>query len=149
MFSFLLISVKQNNQLPVTSGCHLYINSLISIGIPKIKIRWSHDSLVFIMETPIPGKNVFIFIETQPEAVMIVWHYCNDLNLLEHRDKLRLIIIHHIAFTLNLYLLKSYDFFSMNTGPKCWYFCKQNELIKLREEQINPKLSLAGMVTLK
>ena len=33
---------------------------LTSIGIPIIKIRWSHDCLIFIMEIPIPGRTVFI-----------------------------------------------------------------------------------------
>ena len=37
------------------SRCHL-----TSIGIPIIKIRRSHDRLIFIMEIPIPGKTVFM-----------------------------------------------------------------------------------------
>ena len=38
------------------------INSfrLIGIGIPTIKIRRSHDRIIFITEIPIPGKTVFI-----------------------------------------------------------------------------------------
>ena len=34
--------------------CHLTI-----IGIPMLKIRWSHDLLVFKMGIPIPGKTIF------------------------------------------------------------------------------------------
>ena len=33
---------------------------LTSIKIPIIKIRWSHDSLIFIMQISIPGKTVFV-----------------------------------------------------------------------------------------
>ena len=35
-------------------------DSLTSIGIPIIKIRRSHDPLIFLMEILIPGKTVFI-----------------------------------------------------------------------------------------
>ena len=40
--------------------CHYWQHILVNIGIPIIKIRWSHDHLIFIMEIPIPGKTVFI-----------------------------------------------------------------------------------------
>ena len=36
---------------------------LTSIGIPSIKIRRSHDRLIFIMEIPISRKTVFILIQ--------------------------------------------------------------------------------------
>ena len=42
----------------------LNIYCLTSVGIPIIKIRWSYDHLIFIMEIPIPGKTVCILKPT-------------------------------------------------------------------------------------
>ena len=40
-------------------GIWSWKHCLISIGIPIIKIRWSHNHLIF-MWIPVPGKTVFI-----------------------------------------------------------------------------------------
>ena len=39
----------------------IWIFGLTTKGIPIVKIRWSHDHLIFIKQIPIPGKMVFIF----------------------------------------------------------------------------------------
>ena len=46
--------------------------SLTGVGFPIIKIRRSHDCLIFIIEIPIP-RNMFFYIE------MGLWSYLNDI----------------------------------------------------------------------
>ena len=52
---------EQYGYLPARPpGCHLNIEThLTSIGIPIIKIRRSHDRLIFIMVIPMPGKFLY------------------------------------------------------------------------------------------
>ena len=51
----------KNNQGSVS----IYRCCLISIGIPMLKIRLSHDRLIFNMGIPIPGKDG-LYIEMRP-----------------------------------------------------------------------------------
>ena len=67
--------------------CHL-----ISIGIPMLKIRWSHDRPIFDMGIPIPGKDG-LYIETDPRSLLS--HPINDLLLCSTNPSLKNQLTHH------------------------------------------------------
>ena len=61
----LAMPIAKENLVAVSiSRCHL-----TSIGIPMLKIRRSHDRLIFNMGIPIPGKTVFILRQGPDPAI--------------------------------------------------------------------------------
>ena len=55
-FGLLVQHMVKNLGIVSIQRCHL-----TSIGIPMLKIKWSHNHLIFIMAIPLPGNMVFIF----------------------------------------------------------------------------------------
>ena len=70
------ISLPQGMWLETGGHLNIKIHHLASIGIPMLKIRRSHDCLIFNMEIPIPGKES-LYIETGPGY---------DLSMLESKE---------------------------------------------------------------
>ena len=59
-------------------GPSQYKGIVLPVGIPIIKIRRSGDRLIFVMETPIPGKTVFILGRYPDYKVWLSYIYRNS-----------------------------------------------------------------------